>query len=375
VTRFRKGRQEQAREGDLVSLIPARLGVPVHPKPPPPAVVALRKSRVPEIAASWQIHSTDAAWWEAMAAARGADEGRLSSLAGQMAGVGEQLGLALAAATEVALWEWFTGLPNSLRTRRLVELRSRLVPTNEMSMRAMAEAESLFVLGAGHGLVNVAAYALAMRSDLRALLSKRFGGEFKPFSEQRNDWLSMNEGTASKLKEIAESSRIAEISDLVTPVQRLGQDPRWKTLLDRRGEDFHRWRLQSHGVSGVPKTTLWDHEAGKRRLLIGGRRYVDAEGLAKKTAEIASGAMFALAEAMEELDRQWPHASGPLGGPVFEANDDGKFTYRWKVSDSQSDSQADGLPWTSRDEDGLNPSADRNRWTTTDDHGRLAEDS
>jgi len=39
------------------------------------------------------------------AATRGVDEGRLYALAGQMAGVGEQLALAYAAAVEVALWQ------------------------------------------------------------------------------------------------------------------------------------------------------------------------------------------------------------------------------------------------------------------------------
>jgi len=185
-------------------------------------------------------------------AAQEADEGFAYALAGQMASAGEQLALAYAAAVEVAIWQ---------------EAREEDGPevAREMGMRAMAEAQTLFVIGTGHALINVAVRSLSLRQDLKAQLIATFfrgssEGALDPFSPGRSDWLSMNKATCRKLRKVAQVSNSQEIIDLVEPVVTYGLSQTWNQLVERRGEDCHRWRAQTHGMQGS--------HAGRRGIMM-----------------------------------------------------------------------------------------------------------
>jgi hypothetical protein len=195
-------------------------------------------------------------------------------------------------------------------------------PLDDMSIRAVAEAQSLFVLGAGHGLANVCVRALALHPDLRASLSKRLANgltTFPPFSNDRVDWIGLNQFTARHLRAVATESALADVVKLAEPVAQLGESDSWGQLLERRGEDFHRWRPQTHGLAGVTKATPWKREKpGTRSLGFGTTTdYVAARDLAEETAGVAASGMMALAEAMRAFGETWPDASGALGGPRF----------------------------------------------------------
>jgi hypothetical protein len=195
----------------------------------------------------------------------------------------------------------------------------------EMGMRAMAEAQSLFVIGTGHALVNVTVRALSLRQDLKALLiGTFFGGDamggFDPFSSDKSDWLSMNTPTCKKLRKLAKLSNSAEIVDLVAPVVGYGLGRTWNELVERRGEDFHRWRPQTHGIQGVPRRSPWQHDATSRSLGIGTPIYNEAKGLAQAVALLSDQAMLELADAMEAFYDAWPAASNALGGPRYQVS-------------------------------------------------------
>ncbi len=261
-------------------------------------------------ASEWQKVSVHAEFWEGGAVGRGTEEGRVFALVGQMAAVGEQLGLASATALEVALWQ-----DSDAAGSEVDEV------VKEMSIRALAEAQCLFVLGAGHSLANVAAYTLALDERIRGELTAAFGKRtiFKPFSSAKSDWISLNARNADRLRRVSQATRSTAIATLIIPIADLGESEQWRALLERRGEDFHRWRLQSHGVAGVPRQTPW-HKAGKgsRSLPVGVRRdYRAAEGLATETSKVATDAMRALSHAMGEYMQAWPKASSLLGGPRF----------------------------------------------------------
>jgi hypothetical protein len=266
--------------------------------------------RVVKQALEWQQTAGHAVFWEMGAAAQGTDEGRTYALAGQMASAGEQLSLAHAAAVEVALWR---------------EVREKADPdaAHEMCMRAMAEAQCLFVIGTGHALANVAVRALALHPSLRAELIKRFrrgssSPVFHPFSQNRADWVSLNAETCRKIRAVAQSSRAQDVIQLVETVVGFGTEQSWQDLRDRRGEDFHRWRPQTHGIEGVPRTSPWRREGRSRVLNVGHPSYEEAKGLADETARLASEAMLDLALSMEAFMEGWPVASGHLGGPKFK---------------------------------------------------------
>lgn len=261
-------------------------------------------------ALDWQQAATHAVFWEMGAAVSEEDEGRVYALAGQMASAGEQLTLANAAGVEVALWR---------------EARSTASPDPEQEMctRAMAEAQCLFVIGTGHALANVAVRALALDLTMRDELSTRLRPRgttpaFAPFSRDRHDWVSMNADTCKAVRAVAQSSGVADVIALVEPVVAVGLSTNWAMLSERRGEDFHRWRPQTHGLQGVPRTTPWKRSGNTRVLSLGHPAYEEAQGLADETADAAATVMADLARAMEAFMNDWPRASGDLGGPTFQ---------------------------------------------------------
>jgi hypothetical protein len=295
--------------GPFSAVVPARLAqAPVRDLPA--AVSDEAHQRVRAEAMSWQQVAGHASFWEM--AAQEADEGHAYALAGQMGSAGEQLGLAFAGGVEVAIWQ------ESQRADGPEVAR-------EMGMRAMAEAQSLFVIGTGHALVNVAVRALSLRKDLKAQLIKTFfsgdsAGSFDPFSSVRSDWLSMNKSNCKKLRKVAQLPASQEIVDLTDPVVSYGLGQTWNDLIERRGEDFHRWRPQTHGLQGVPRRSPWRHDATSRSLGIGTPVYADAKGLAAEVGQLADDAMLELAGAMESFYRAWPAASNVLGGPTYRVS-------------------------------------------------------
>jgi hypothetical protein len=290
----------------LAAIVPARLAAPITPGAPswPPDEA---HHHVHNQAMGWQVMAGDAQLWEMGPA----EENRAYELIGQMGSVGEQLALALAAAGEVAAWR---------------ECRQQADAEHEMCMRAVAEAQCLFVIGTGQALANVALRALALDSKLRAELIRRFSTPnasptFAVFSEQREDWVSMNRDTCKTLRKVAKSSESPKVVRLIEPVVTVGKGQSWNAAVDRRGEEFHRWRPQTHGIEGVPRKTQWTQDGDSRVLHIGRLSYDEARGRADETALIATAAMLDLAVAMEGFKAELYRASRRLGGPKFVTKD------------------------------------------------------
>lgn len=177
-------------------------------------------------------------------------------------------------------------------------------------------------------LANVAGRALSLRQDLKAQLietffSRNVAGSFDPFSSGRSDWLSMNAPTCKKLRKVAQLTNSQEITDLTEPVISYGLGQTWNELVERRGEDFHRWRPQTHGIQGVPRRSPWRHDDTSRSLGIGTPIYEDAKGLAEEVGRVAGEAMLELAGAMESFYNAWPAASNLLGGPTYPVHPEG----------------------------------------------------
>jgi hypothetical protein len=305
----RKGPAPSESRGVLVGVAPARLAVPPEGRLPK-SVSDDDHELVAKQALEWQQTAGKANFWEAGAAAQGAEEGRAYALAGQMASAGEQLALAYASAVEVALWMDFRE-------------KSEPDPEHEMSMRGMAEAQCLFVMGTGHAVANVAVRALALHPALREKLIEKFrrgssSPTFAPFSQDRADWVSLNVATCEKIDEVAQSCGTQEVIRLVEPIVRFGTEQSWKNLVGRRGEDFHRWRPQSHGIEGVPRSSPWERRGNSRKLSLGHPTYTDGRDRADETASLASEAMIDLALSMKAFIERWPPASRHLGGPRFQ---------------------------------------------------------
>lgn len=189
--------------------------------------------------------------------------------------------------------------------------------------RNLPAPQCLFVMGIGHALANVAVRALALNPSLRAELMKKFrrGGSsptFAPFSRDRADWISLNAATCKTIRGVAQACGTQEVFCLVEPVVHFGTGRSWRDLEERRGEDFHRWRPQTHGIDGVPRSSPWTREGRTRALGLGHSTYEEAHGLADETARLASEAMIDLARSMSTFMQRWPAASEDLGGPRFK---------------------------------------------------------
>jgi hypothetical protein len=290
----------------LVAMVPARLAVSTRFVSLPAAVDDPPHRHVRDQAMAWQTMSGYAVFWEMMASAAGDDVAY--ALAGQMGAAGEQLALSYAAAVEVALW-------------RDVDAEGDEGIGREMCMRAMAETESMFVMGSAHALANLAVRALSLSTDLKVKLARelhhrRPADAFDPFSVSPRDWRSMSAPLCAALDAAVKTSEVA-IQDLVAPVVRFGLGTNWGAFKGQRDRDFHRWRPQTYGLQGVPQRSQWQDNGASRVLALGHPVDADAKGLGETVARIASSAMLELASTMEEFMDAWHDASPVLGGPSY----------------------------------------------------------
>jgi hypothetical protein len=270
----------EAAERQILGLIPRRLG----PEAPGPVPDHMRSALV--LSLEWQQIGAYAEFWEAA----GAEENRLYELAGCRAGIGEQVGLACTAERDYLGWERMT-----LEGAEAVEA--------EMAKRALAEVVGHYVLGAGHGLFNLAARTVALDQTLKGDLRNKLGTDFPPLSEQRRDWPQA--AKAATLQQVARGSAIPEIQSVADPIVALVASDEWEGLNDARGSDFHRWRVQTDGIAGVAKQPPWKKGDGVRSLEIGAMRPLgeDAQAkLAEKTLSVAVAARHELVKAAASFD-------------------------------------------------------------------------
>ena len=294
--------------GTLIGVAPKRLASAPR-RHLPRAVAGEEYEAVANVALDWQQTSSQARFWEmGTAGADASNEGRAYAFAGQMASAGEQLALALAAAVEVAIWAE-------------ARLGAESDPAEEMQMRGMAEAQSMFVMGTGHALANLAVRALSLDQDCRAELGRRLGRHgtltFDPFSMDRADWISLNRTGCRAIRAAASSTGHQEVIDLVDPVVAFGTGSSWRDLEERRGQDFHRWRPQTPGIGAGPRQSPWVHEGRTRRLDFFGPAEEPIEALAAEGGSLATAAMMDVSTAMAAFAQRWPAASRHLGGPRF----------------------------------------------------------
>jgi hypothetical protein len=165
-----------------------------------------------KLALEWQEIGAYAEFWESA----GAEENRLYELAGCRAGVGEQVGLACTAERDYLGWE-------------RMKLEGVEAVEAEMAKRALAEIVGHYVLGAGHGLFNLAARTVALDEALKSDLRSKLDTDFPPLSEQWKDWPSANSTKAKKLQTVARSSVIPEIRIVTDPIVTLVASGEWES--------------------------------------------------------------------------------------------------------------------------------------------------
>lgn len=158
---------------------------------------------------------------------------RILELHGLIGAIGEQAGLAWTAEQDV----------QRLRATR----RYRDAEHQRLVQRAVAETCALFVLGAAHGLANLAMRLLLLNEDSSAVLDKKYpnAAGFPPGSNDRSAWVTLNKNTTSELQKAAMASGNQFMSVAIVLMTNLEAAQSFRALDSRRRLDYHRRRPQS----------------------------------------------------------------------------------------------------------------------------------
>lgn len=253
-----------------------------------------------QVSLDWQGMAGSATFWEMGAVIAGAERNRAQELIGLMASTGEQLAVALGAHNEVEGWRAF-------------RLKNEPDPAHEMSMRGLLETQAYFVLGASHALVNTTLRALAFSPQIRTRLNRGYA----PFSVEREDWASITPERSEKLSNLADEDGRPEVKELVQPATRLGSSHAIAQLLAFRATSFHQWRPQSHGIQGVPRTSLWERRDNSLSISIGHSGTSRGRESAEAEAGLVDAAMVKLIDEMGTFKTSMPSLIGAIGGPRF----------------------------------------------------------
>lgn len=291
------------RNPDLASLVLGRLAAPGSEGRTWREAHVADAERVLNVAQDWQQIGSRAFMWEMGGALYGAGRDRAYEVAGRMAAVGEQFGLAFSAAVEASFW------------REAVDS----APTKEaahMGWRAMTELMTYYIMGASHGLINVAARTLAFDSNLRDRIRAIFPTALPVFSEEKTDSLSFNAKNVGGLFRIAKEHPSPSVAALIGPLKGLAADPDWRALEQARGKDFHRWRPQS--ISRLPQVSPWTQEGETWKMSFPGQLDSDVDDLARQRGLLAETVLGKLATAMDDFGTLFSAASEVLGGPRFK---------------------------------------------------------
>lgn len=246
--------------------------------------------RLREVALTFQRVGLDSAFSEMQGIVNGIGQDRTTELIGRIASTGEQLALAGAAFRDMRAWQVQNGVNAAA------------------SGRALAEVVAYFAYGAAHGLINATARLFAMESRSRETFSKQAKGRysnegFPPFGTKAAHWLSFN---ASNIKSIEQATQHhPEASGLIEVLRELETNAAWGAMVDRRHNDFHRWRPQSSSVGVAPETQWQDAGNGVQSLVIY-ESNVYAPEPAETYATEATHGLDALTHAMESWIALYP---------------------------------------------------------------------
>jgi hypothetical protein len=276
--------------------------------PPAPAGTLAEPTRreVAETAHEWQQVGAWADWLELPGSTLGLPLDTLHELAGCIAAAGEQLGLAWTSEQEAERWQTDSS------------------DSKPMAVRALADIRAHFSLGAAHGMGNATLRTLFLARGASEAITQanRHFRPYPPFSNDRKAWPTFNASLVGALEAGAVATNDARVIDHVAVLRMLLDDPRYTSLEERRGMDFHRWRPQSLPAgSGVPQTTLWERSDGTRALSFGGGFPPDALADPDLVSAIATNGMDAIAGTMELWLDRWPDAMAALEVKVWKTSD------------------------------------------------------
>jgi hypothetical protein len=115
----------------------------------------------------------------------------------------------------------------------------------------------------------------------------------------------MNPKVARALRKVAANSDMPSFVCLADPSVGLACGDAWRELDEVRGEHFHRWRSQSVGMTGAPKSSPWSRSTGSKTMSVGTGRLIGQDprdATAARARQDVGTAREALRSAAQDFD-------------------------------------------------------------------------
>lgn len=180
------------------------------------------------------------------------------------------------------------------------------------SLRFFAESQANAIVIALHGLANVSARSLEFDGELTSAELKELRvsrADFMPGSTSRSAWLSWSHFLITKIGAIA-MSRSAEMQTMAAELDKISRDSALVALLDLRNTQYHRWRGESAGVTGIALGTppAADVLASGQSVSFGTELlppYIAGQGTLDEVVAASRDALDAFAGRMESFLAAW----------------------------------------------------------------------
>lgn len=121
------------------------------------------------------------------------------------------------------------------------------------SLRFFAESQANAIVIGLHGLANIAARSLEFDAEFTPAELQAFSvsrADFDPGSSVRSAWLSWTEGLIRNVGSMA-ATRTPEMQGMAAELASLASEAAIIDLLELRNTQYHRWRGESAGVTGI----------------------------------------------------------------------------------------------------------------------------
>ena len=221
------------------------------------------------------------------------ERNRVLEIHGLMGAIGEQFGLACTIERDI---------------QRFVATAERRDFEHQLLIqRALGESAAYFVLGASHSLGNLVLRLLMLneKAAVRMVAEEPKSGGFLPFTDDRNDWLTLNSRTARLLRRAGRESENEGMCQAAEATSALQRSDAFKDLEKRRGMDYHRRRPQSVQHTGLSQSDIPDMNGW---IPLGITAQAEPEADADLVHRLVLDAMNVLLRAMREVRQSVPVA-------------------------------------------------------------------
>lgn len=181
------------------------------------------------------------------------------------------------------------------------------------ALRFFAEGQGNALVIAGHSVANLTARTIVLDpayAPPAPALSVNGVAFTTPRSEAREVWLSLDQRTAQGLLSAASPPRLQEMHALAEETADLQSDPLWADLVRLRNVEYHRWRGESPGVTGIDLRADTAHErVGRGDPIVVGSQllpdYTEGQQALDELVKISRAALDALVARMPTIMDAW----------------------------------------------------------------------